>query len=259
MNRIKSVILITILFFALLLSSCSCSLFKNHDEALEYLRKYEDNPNIVYVDNQAIYFGNRKIEFYGKEIDGKEVKHIIYVDNNKIYFYARLRKKESVYFCDHNFEKIEKICDLENVGSISMSSEREIRYTKDGEKYIYNIEDGKTEKVQSYPETGELYAFLVKDDIGGKNDEIVFTKKQTGEKKVLRAVDVLKLEQAKTLKEITGYFDVDDCVREKNGTLYISFLSNFIVSTYSYDFETGNVQFLDWSEASGSVHVYILD
>ena len=237
--------------------SCSCNLSDTHQDALEYLRQFEDNPNIVYVDNGNIYFGNERIVFYDEEIDGYTVRDILYISQKSVYFYAESQKNTNIYVCDHNFENVEKIYSIEKAESIDMYSENEIRFSKNEEKYLYIINEKRMVKVDEFPAIKREYEFRIIDKIGYKNDKIEITKNQTGEKKTIKLTEILDIDQAKQLKKITGYFDIDS-VSQSNEKLYISCVSNFIVTTYSFDFESETISFADWSEAYGSVSVYII-
>lgn len=254
-RRINFVLIIGIVILSFL--SCSCNLSDTHQEAIEYLQQFEDNPNIAYVDNGDIYFGNKRIHFFNEEIDGYTVRDILYISKKNIYFYAEFQKNTNIYVSDHNFKNIEKIYSIEDVESVTMYSENEIRFSRNEEKYLYTINEDKMAKVEEFPTIKREYEFRIIDKMGNKNDKIEITKNQTGEKKTVNLTEILEIDQAKQIKDITGYFDIAS-VNQNNEMLYISCVSNFIVTTYSFDFESETVSFADWSEAYGSVSVYII-
>ena len=166
--------------------------------------------------------------------------------------------------CNHSFEEITFIHSI-NGGYAVMYSDNEIRCTEDAgkTKYIYNLDDNYIKEVEEFPpldfvekkyETKINSSFL-------KQPSIEIRDKTTQEIKTVSTSQIFESPQAKELKSIFGFNSLGvDRVIEYDGKIYIVCFSDlFIATVYTYDFETEQIEFFDWTETAGTLRMYFMD
>lgn len=251
----------TIVFMVfLLIWFSSCGISNKHKQAIEYMENYNDIENIAYVDNEKIYFSHINMN-YQEELAEYDVTKILYVSFDKIYFCSSFQKKVNIYVCNHSFDDVNEIHSYNkeaNIINISMVSNDEIWYIDDNGKNVYNIEKNEVQIVDDFPVVEKIYDIHEYTNSIFKQDTLEIKNIQTNEVKIIEISQILEQEVAKRLKEITGCFEIDYAF-ENGGEIYVNCLSNFVVSTYLYDFKTEKFEFVGWSEAYGSYHVFFLN
>lgn len=247
MKKVRLVFMIFMSFaFLLLASSC----LSKHNKCVEYLSRYEHNENIAYVDSGAIYFHNTKIKLE----NGINGENILYISSEKIYLHIG----SSIYVTDYNFSNLEKMHTFERVGTNSrytMYNQNFVCYEDSKGKLVYFIEESVEMAVDEFPCDTEYV--ITKD--GSSNPVYYVTDKKTNETKKINTSNnskIFELEQAKYLEKLIA-LPIDN-VKEYDGEIYVNCVSDFIVTTYKYDFETETYTFVDWTEAFGNCKMFFV-
>ena len=133
MNKMKKIVFyIIIIVNVLLLNSCSF-LYEKEMQAIEYLKQFEQNESVNYVDKLYIYTKDKRISIYDEEL--LKDSDILFVSKSNIYFSVKIGKNHyEIYKTDYDCSFSEKIFETNNSVIYSMRSE-DIIICKNGKTY----------------------------------------------------------------------------------------------------------------------------
>ena len=215
------------------------------DDLHWYFEQFEHNENVVFVDENNYYFGEEEL-YHGAAYRFED--KVIHIDetyiygcdssNEELYFY-KVERHTGDYFELRIFEKSNVL--YHNSGKVVYLNFANEKMLYDS---IQNTDKPYNEDIPEYTpryttQTNE-YAFL--------ETKFYVTDNVTGEKKRINDFknNLLKLEQAKFLDDAVD-IDFYDCFIDGD-VIYVKCVSSiYIVTVYSFDFETEEFAFVDWN------------
>ena len=243
-----------ILFFALVIFLSSCNL-KQKNEAIEYIKQFERNENIFYVDDVKITTKNKEIVLDDENL--LEGNNILFVSDDSIFFKRDSLNKVEICKTDYNCSFATEIYSYEDKDKgryVYMLNEDKIVYSNDDGKFIYSIS---SKQLDAYIgdsifdlNKGNSYYSYEKYDVGKlfeHKNEFHITEKESGITKIIN--DNILIEspnpvQIKHLNDLVGVKLHKLLIVDKN--IYFQCKSENIITTFLYDFASESIKFIDW-------------
>ena len=253
----KSIFCIVIIIIAVALNSCSFT-YEKEMQAIEYLKQFEQNESVNYVDKLYIYTKDKRISIYEEEL--LKDSDILFVSKSNIYFSIKVQKNNyEVYKTDYACSYSEKIFETDNSSIYRMINEDIIICKNDKTYYMCSIKNDTCEEIDKndiQSLQSSYYSFEIKEHkphFFKKIKDFCITDNDSQETRIFNEENMgalLKLEQASYLNDLLGI--EFRSVTLLNDKIYIHCVSgnypHFIITTYLYDFENETFTFVDWVE-----------